>query len=292
MMANPFIKWVGGKDQLLYEITARYPKDLDKRITKYFEPFVGGGAVLFNILNLHNIEEIYISDLNPNLINTYKVVRDNVNELIILLELYQTEYLPLDKQGRTNYYNNKRFRYNTMKMSESVVENAALFIFLNRTCFNGLYRVNSKGEFNASMGSYKNQTICDKYNLLEVSKVLSGVDIVCADYKECIDYIDENSFVYLDPPYRPLSDSASFTSYTKYDFTDLDQATLAGYVVIMRDYGAKILLSNSDPKNTNQNDNFFDILYYDFNIDRVQASRNINSKGSGRGTISELLIYN
>ena len=218
---KPFLKWAGGKGQLIKEIEKYYP--FDDGITKYAEPFVGGGAVLFDILSRYDLKEIYISDINAELINTYRIIRDDIDKLICLLAQYQSEYIPFDKENRKNYYMTKRERFNDLKVNgdETVnIEKAALMIFLNRTCFNGLYRVNKKGLFNVPMGAYKNPMICDETNLREVSKKLQNVTIVCGDYRKSADFIDKNTFVYFDPPYRPITDTASFTAYTENLFND------------------------------------------------------------------------
>lgn len=290
---KPFLKWVGGKGQLIDEIRKKYPNELGKRINKYAEPFVGGGAVLFDILSNYNLDEIYISDSNSELINAYKIIEKNVEELVDVLSEYQSEYVPLEIEDRKEYYYNKRNRFNELKLSNVLsTELAALIIFINRTCFNGLYRVNSKGAYNVPMGSYLNPCICDESNLRRISERLKNVNIICGDYRESSDFIDENTFVYFDPPYRPLTESSSFTAYTKDSFDDNDQINLANYIKELSDKGAYIVVSNSDPKNINKKDDFFDDLYSDFNISRVYASRAINSKGGSRGKISELLISN
>lgn len=290
---KPFVKWAGGKGQLLNEIRKRYPEALGDSINKYVEPFIGGGAVLFDVLSNYNIKDVYISDVNFELINCYKTIKDDCDNLIELLELMKTEYMSsLDQK---DYYYQKRERFNLLKLEQNVedeLEKASLFIFLNKTCFNGLYRVNKKGGFNVPMGSYKNPNICDKENLTNISKALKNVTIHCASYEKSIDFIDENTFVYFDPPYRPLTDSSSFTAYTEFEFNDAEQSKLADFIEIVTDKNAKIILSNSDPKNINSEDNFFDDLYSSFNIDRVQATRMINSKSDARGKINELIITN
>lgn len=291
---KPFLKWAGGKGQLLKEISRYYPFK-QSNITKYAEPFIGGGAVLFDVLNEFDLEEIYISDINSDLINTYTVIRDNVNELIFLLEDYQEEYVPMDDDARREYYLAKRDRFNQLKKEEICsdnIEKAALMIFLNKTCFNGLYRVNRKGLFNVPMGAYKNPLICDENNLRSVSRKLQRVKIVNASYDKSAEFIDENTFVYIDPPYRPLTQTAMFTSYNENEFNDEEQIKLADFVKKISKKGAKVLVSNSDPKNSDENDNFFDDLYGDFTIDRVQAKRSINSNGKNRGPISEILVRN
>ena len=291
---KPFIKWVGGKGQLLPEINKLYPVELGKTINKYAEIFIGGGAVLFDILSKYKLDEVYISDKNLELINTYKSIRDSVDILIKSLKEMEEEYIPLDDENRKIYYYEKRQEYNKLKINieENNIEKASLFIFLNKTCFNGLYRVNKKGEFNVPMGAYKNPKICDKENLKNVSMALKNVKIIYADYRESESFIDEKTFVYIDPPYRPLNTSSSFTSYTENDFSDKEQIELAEYIDLLNKKKAKIVMSNSDPKNNNIDDNFFDELYKNYNINRVKATRMLNSNASLRGAINELLITN
>ena len=291
---KPFIKWVGGKGQLLPEINKLYPVELGKNINKYAEIFIGGGAVLFDILSKYRLDEVYISDKNLELINTYKSIRDNVDILIKSLKEMEEQYISLNNENRKIYYYKKRQEYNSLKINieENNIEKASLFIFLNKTCFNGLYRVNKKGEFNVPMGAYKNPKICDKENLKNVSMALKNVKIIYADYRESESFIDEKTFVYIDPPYRPLSTSSSFTSYTENDFSDKEQIELAEYINDLNKKGAKIVISNSDPKNNDIDDNFFDELYKNYNINRVKATRMLNSNASLRGAINELLITN
>lgn len=291
---RPFLKWAGGKGQLLDEIRKYYPFGNNK-ITKYAEPFVGSGAVLFDILNYYDLKEIYISDINKELINTYNVIRTNLEELVNLLSKYQKQYFSFNKDERKNYYVSQRDRFNELKINGNKSENiekAALMIFLNRTCFNGLYRVNAKGLFNVPIGSYAKPLICDEENLRLVSLALQKVNIVCGDYREAANFIDENTFVYFDPPYRPITETANFTAYTENVFGDQEQLELTEFAEKIRKKGALILISNSDPKNTKINDNFFDKLYKNYHIKRVEANRMINCNGDARGKINELLISN
>ena len=291
---KPFIKWVGGKGQLLSEINKLYPVELGKNINKYAEIFVGGGAVLFDILSKYKLDEVYISDKNLELINTYKSIRDNVDILIKSLKEMEEQYIPLNNEDRKIYYYEKREEYNSLKINSEMnnIEKAILFIFLNKTCFNGLYRVNKKGKFNVPMGAYKKPKICDEENLKNVSLTLRNVKIVYADYRESEKFIDDKTFVYIDPPYRPLNITSSFTSYTENDFNDKEQIELAEYINVLNKKGAKIVISNSDPKNNDIDDNFFDKLYKNYNINRVKATRMLNSNASLRGAINELLITN
>ncbi len=292
---RPFVKWAGGKGQLITIIRNTYPKDLGVKTNKYAEPFVGGGAVLFDILSNYDLDSIYISDINPELINVYRIIRDNVNELSCLLSVMQNEYLPINNEERKQYYYRIRERFNNLKIGggeDICIEKAALFVFLNRTCFNGLYRVNRKGLFNVPMGAYKNPRICDTDNLKNISLSLQKVKIVCGDYKDSFDFIDQNTFVYFDPPYRPITETANFTSYTEDLFDDNAQIELAKYVGLLDKKGAKVVVSNSDPKNHDVEDDFFDDLYKKHRINRVQANRMINCNAESRGKISELLIAN
>lgn len=292
--AKPFLKWAGGKSQLLSEIEKYYPFK-NGMITKYAEPFVGGGAVLFDILNKYDLEAVYISDINAELINTYRIIQNNIDDLIFFLEIMQSEFIQMDIVRRKEYYLAKRARFNDLKVngdSNINSEKAALMIFLNKTCFNGLFRVNKKGYFNVPMGSYKNPLICDEANLRAASKFLQGIDIICGDYRKSESFIDEKTFVYFDPPYRPLSDTSSFTAYTEYLFDDEEQVKLARFVDKMNEKGAKIVVSNSDPKNYNIDDDFFDNIYSAHKIKRVEANRMINCNGEARGKVRELLIAN
>ena len=292
--AKPFVKWAGGKGQLLDTIRIYYPVGLGTSINKYCEPMVGAGAVLFDVLANYAIEEILINDSNAELMNTYIQIRDNASELIQILQQFENEHLTSDEESRKEYYYAQRELYNSLitnKRSNGVLK-AALFIYLNKTCFNGLYRVNKKGLFNVPMGSYKNPTICDTDNLFLVSNKLQNVKITACDYKSTESFIDENTFVYFDPPYRPLSKTAEFTSYTEEQFNDENQIELAEFIKELSVKGAKVLASNSDPKNTNPDDDFFDELYKSLNIKRVKAKRSINSDKEKRGAITELLICN
>lgn len=289
------MKWAGGKGQLIPEISTRYPKELGLSITKYAEPFLGGGAVLFDILSRYSLDAVYIGDLNPWLINVYLAVRNEVDHLINRLKKVEKEYLSMDAGHRKECYYHIRDRYNeiiTTGFKSMDVECATLFIFLNRTCFNGLYRVNRHGLFNVPSGTYKNPKICDESNLHAVSKALQNVAIHCADFAECASFVDEKTFVYFDPPYRPLTNTASFTSYTNSGFDDAEQERLADFVNKLSAKGASVIVSNSDPKNADPNDCFFDHLYSRLHRESVQANRMINSNPSARNGISELIIAN
>ena len=290
---KPFVKWAGGKAQILHNIKTKYPEALGKTVMKYAEPFVGGGAVLFDILSNYKLSEVYISDTNRELIHAYTTIRDSCDALILQLKVIENEYIPAGYEKRKEIYYCTRNRFNMLKQSnDDSPELAAQFIFLNRTCFNGLYRVNSKGEFNVPQGRYKNPRICDEDNLIAVSERLRNAFIECKDYKESDVFIDEKTLVYFDPPYRPLTNSSSFAAYTQDGFGDKKQIELARFIDMVSERGAYVIASNSDPKNANEDDCFFDELYSKHKISRISANRAINSVGDGRSKINELLITN
>lgn len=290
--AKPFVKWVGGKTQLLDDIKKSLPCDFSQRQeVTYVEPFVGGGAVLFWILQEYpNISRAIINDINAELVCTYRVIKNDVDNLIIELSRLQAEYLSLDEINRKKYFLAQRERFNEKYCSE--LDKAALFIFLNRTCFNGLYRVNSKGKFNVPHGKYSNPKICDAKTLRADSAILQRVEILCGDFAQTGIYAGDNVLYYFDPPYRPLTETSAFTSYSKDGFDDADQMRLRDFCAQISKRKSLFIASNSDPHNVDNKDNFFDQLYEKFSIKRVYAARMINSKGNGRGAISELMISN
>ena len=290
-MCKPFVKWAGGKSQLLNEIRNKYPANIEK----YCEPFVGGGAVLFDVLEKFHPKEVLINDINFELINTYNQIKNNIDELIKKLNKYQKDYADKNEEDRLKIYLKNRDKYNKLILKytdDDLLEKASLFIFLNKTCFNGLYRVNKDGLYNVPKGKYSNPLICDEKNLREINKLLQNVKIINGDFELCNKFIDKKTFVYIDPPYRPLNDTASFNSYAKFEFDDKEQIRLGKFIDDISEKGAKIVLSNSDPKNVNNKDDFFDDLYKSYNIVRINAKRMINSKGSKRGAVKELLIAN
>ena len=290
--AKPFVKWVGGKTQLLEDIKKALPRDLSQRENMtYIEPFVGGGAVLFWILQEYpNITRAVINDINAELISTYRVIQKNVESLIFELGQMQDQYLPLNDDARKDYFMVQRERFNEDDNTD--IETAALFIFLNRTCFNGLYRVNSKGKFNVPHGRYSNPKICDEETLRADSALLQRVEILCGDFAQTGKYAGDNVLYYFDPPYRPLTETSAFTSYSKDGFDDSEQTRLRDFCDQIAANKSLFVASNSDPQNVNNEDDFFDHLYRMFNIKRVSAARMINSKADGRGTISEIMISN
>ncbi|WP_375580806.1 DNA adenine methylase [Marivirga tractuosa] len=275
--AKPFLKWAGGKTQLIQEIQTSLPIQIKSEKFTYIEPFVGSGAILFWMINeFPNIERAVINDVNSDLINTYRTIASKPNELISILETLQNEYHSLvnDQDKKKEYYYEKRKLFNKREIEQS--GQAALFIFLNRTCFNGLYRVNRKNEYNVPMGSYKQPTICNAENLLSVHNALQKVEILCGDFEETINHTSSNSFFYFDPPYKPLSETSSFNSYAKDEFNDLEQIRLRNFCQKLEELDHNWMLSNSDVKGKNPDDNFFDDLNANFFIERVEAKRSIN----------------
>jgi DNA adenine methylase len=291
--AKPFLKWAGGKTQLITEIEKSLPYEITNKKFTYIEPFVGSGAILFWMLNnFPKLEKAAINDINEDLINTYKTIASKPKELISILQQLQNEFHSLENnpEEKKEYYYQKRELYNTRKEEQS--GQAALFIFLNRTCFNGLYRVNRKNEYNVPMGSYKRPTICDKENILAVSQALQKVEILCGDYEKTLNHADNNTLFYFDPPYKPLSETSSFNSYAKDEFNDAEQIRLRDFCRKLDALNHTWILSNSDVKGKDENDNFFDELYVDFKIERVDAKRSINANPEKRGLLKELLITN
>lgn len=287
------MKWAGGKGQLLEPLRQFYMGALGGNIQKYAEPFVGGGAVLFDILTHCTVQQVYISDINAELINAYRAIQAEAPTIVATLSGFQSDYWARNDEARKEYYYARRDEFNRRPLQAPYDPyHAALFIFLNRTCYNGLYRVNKKGAFNVPIGKYKQPLICNEENLLAVSVGLKQVEIVCGDYQQAAKFIDQNTLVYFDPPYRPLNQTSNFTSYAELAFNDAEQIRLASFINQMNAVGARILLSNSDPKNIDENDTFFDTLYRNYHISRVRATRTINSRAAGRGRITELLIDN
>lgn len=292
-IAKPFLKWAGGKTQLISDIEKALPQKMTQTDFTYIEPFVGSGAVLFWMLNnFPNLKKAVINDINQDLINTYKTIASNPKELIAILDILQNEFHNLegDESNKKMYYYQKRELYNSRK--EDNIGQSALFIFLNRTCFNGLYRVNRKNEFNVPMGSYKKPIICDRENILAVSKALQNVEILCGDFEQTLPCATENTLFYFDPPYKPLNETSSFNSYAKDEFDDCEQVRLKDFCSKLDVLNYTWILSNSDVKGKDVNNNFFDDLYADYHIQRVDAKRSINANPEKRGRLTELLITN
>ena len=292
-IAKPFLKWAGGKTQLINDIERTLQTNITQTNFTYIEPFVGSGAVLFWTLNnFPKLKKAVINDINEELINTYRTIADRPKELISTLQILQNEYHALEgnEENKKLYYYQKRELFNSRKEEQS--GQAALFIFLNRTCFNGLYRVNRKNEYNVPMGGYKKPTICDKENILAVSEALQKVEILCGDFEQTLDFAQQNTLFYFDPPYKPLSETSSFNSYAKDEFNDSEQIRLKDFCSKLDGLNHTWILSNSDVKGKDENDNFFDDLYADFSISRVNAKRSINANPEKRGLLTELLITN
>ncbi|MCQ2295278.1 MAG: DNA adenine methylase [Bacteroidales bacterium] len=294
MKAKPFIKWVGGKGQLIEQLDAHLPADFDNwdNVT-YIEPFIGGGAMLFYMLQRYpNIQHAVINDVNPDLTTCYKVVRDNPKELVQFAKELEMKYKSLsDEESRKNFFYDVRDKYNEKNLEP--IENTTLFFFLNRTCFNGLYRVNKKGAFNVPFGKYANPQIIDESTIMADSELLKKVEILTGDFEATFQYTQVNkNFFYFDPPYRPLSDTSSFNDYAKESFNDDAQIRLKEYCDRINEAGFQFMLSNSDCKGKNEADNFFDVLYGNYPIERVWASRSINANPNKRGKLTEILVHN
>lgn len=291
--AKPFLKWAGGKTQLLSTIDSFLPDSFrgEDNVT-YIEPFVGGGAMLFYMLQKYpNIKRAIINDINPHLIKTYSIIRDEPYSLIDALTDLQNQFKALaDYDKQKELYLDTRAHFNNKILTG--VEEAAYMIFLNRTCFNGLYRENSKGGFNVPFGRYSNPTICDEDLILADSELLQKVEILNGDFSHTAEYVHGYTFFYFDPPYRPLDATSSFNSYVKESFDDNEQIRLRDFYSDLSDGGCYAMLSNSDCKGRNIEDDFFDRLYEAFFIERVYAKRCINANAAKRGTLTELLIRN
>lgn len=298
--AKPFLKWAGGKSQLLEKFYDFYPDEIKSgRINHFFEPFIGGGAVFFDVVQKYNIQSAFLYDINQELILTWRVVQQDVHKLIDSLDSLQKKYVKLNDEAQSEFYykirdefNRNLHRINYSKYNDDWILRAAQIIFLNRTCFNGLFRLNQKGEFNVPAGRYKNPKILDEQNLVKVSKLLKIAEIKNAGFIAVEADIVENSFVYFDPPYRPISKTSDFTAYSKLKFEDNEQRQLAVLFHRLHKKGIKQMLSNSDPKNNDPDDNFFDEIYKNYNISRIPARRMINSDASKRNAINEIIVTN
>lgn len=295
-MGGPFLKWAGGKRQLMEDVIANFPSNLDD-YDVYVEPFLGGGSVLIEVLNRNFSGKVVAGDFNRDIILCYEMIQSQVEPLIqVLNEISQL--MPIDLEERKPFYYNLRDEWNRgvanwNKMAlTSKIRRAALTISLNKTCFNGLFRLNSKGLFNVPMGGTKKLNIFVEENLRSLNRLFTNVKFVCSDYKEVFDIIkdNENAFFYLDPPYRRLTETSSLTMYNADPFDDAEQLRLRDEIELLVEKGHHFLLSNSDPKNIDIDDSFFDEAYSRFHISRVLARRSINSVASGRGEIYELLI--
>jgi len=273
--AKPFLKWVGGKGQLLQQLESLFPK----KYNAYFEPFVGGGAVFFSI----NPRKAHINDINETLVNTYTHIKDDVEKLIKALRKLEKEFHDLEEAPRKDFYYSIREKYNSLPHSD--FKRSLYFLFLNKTAFNGVYRENSKGGFNVPIGSYKNPKIVDEDNLRTVSKALSNAKITCHPFSVAVKNAKAGDFVYFDPPYHPLSETSSFTSYSKDSFSKDDQIMLRDLFVELDKRGVYVMLSNSSAP-------FIQEIYSNYRQIPVFANRMINSKADKRGKISEVVIVN
>lgn len=292
--AKPFLKWAGGKGQLLSQLSGHLPKQICEEPFTYIEPFVGGGAMLFYMLQrFGNITKAVINDVNEDLIVTYRTIRDDSEALIERLSALERDYLSIERQeARSEMFYYIREQYN--QHGDDAIERASQLLFLNKTCFNGLYRVNAKGQFNVPFGRYVNPTICNAELIRADSRLLQSANVeVCqGDFSQTLQYIDGLTFVYLDPPYRPLDATSSFTAYAKGDFNDDDQRQLAAFCHQLSEKGCLWMQSNADCSAKNPEDTFFEDLYRDDHIHRVHAARFINANPSKRGKLTELLIKN
>lgn len=288
MKAKPFVKWVGGKGQLLEQLEALLPADFDQwENVTYIEPFVGGGAMLFYMLQTHsNIQFAIINDINKDLTTCYKVVQKNPDALVDSLQQIQREYYALQtEESRKQFFMLMRDEFNTKNLDP--IRNTTLFFFLNRTCFNGLYRVNKSGLFNVPFGRYETPTICDPETIYADNELLQKVEIMTGDYQQTFAKAQGNTLFYFDPPYRPLSNTSSFNDYVKEEFNDFAQKRLKEFCDKVTNAGYKFMLSNSDCK-----DGFFDDLYVQYVLNKVLASRSVNANPLKRGKLTELLISN
>lgn len=288
MKGKPFVKWVGGKTQLIEQLEALLPADFDQwENVTYIEPFVGGGAMLFYMLQSHsNIQSAIINDINEDLTTCYKVVKESPKLLVDSLNEIQKEYYSLRSEDtKKEFFMLMRSEFN--KKTLNPIRNTTLFFFLNRTCFNGLYRVNKSGMFNVPFGRYETPTICDANTIFADSELLQKVNILTGDYTQTLNHAQGNAFFYFDPPYRPLNTTSSFNNYTKDTFNDLAQKRLKKFCDQVQEAGYHFMLSNSDCQ-----DGFFDDLYIQYKIERVWASRSVNANPKKRGKLTELLIRN
>lgn len=294
--AKPFLKWAGGKGQLLSQLDQHLPKGISRIDFTYLEPFVGGGAMLFHTLQQYpNIKKAVINDINSYLITAYRVIKNSPDELIKRLSELENQYYSTgDNEAQKSFFLRVRETFNKVEMDD--IDRTKYLIFLNRTCFNGLYRVNSKGKFNVPFGRYLHPTICNAETIKADSELLNRVELVIlnGDFEQTIDHLSDGfNLFYFDPPYRPLNATSSFNSYSKEDFNDEEQIRLRDFCVKLSEYpNVKWMLSNADCSAKNPDDTFFEEIYRGFNINRVYASRAINANPNKRGKLTELLIKN
>lgn len=275
-MMKPFLKWVGGKGRVISQLEQFFPDNYKN----YFEPFVGGGAMYFSI----KPQPATINDINQSLMGAYINIRDNVELLIKELSGLQNQYHNLDSDKQKDLFYEIRDRYNLIEDKKSIIK-SSLLIFLNKTCFNGMYRENRKGGFNVPFGKHGKPTICDENNLHAISKLLAHTKILSGSYKDAVKTAKAGDFIYFDPPYHPLNPTSSFTSYSEDDFLEKDQIELKLLIDELTKRGCKVMMSNSDTK-------FIRDLYKEYRQENIMAARSINSNGDGRGKISEIVVLN
>lgn len=290
-IAKPFVKWAGGKGNLLHILESQLPDEFDRERVSYIEPFVGGGAMLFHILNNHkNIRRVIINDINKTLIRCYLLIKESPQTLIDLLRPLEEKYYEMNEIDREKYYYKIRHEYNQRKLDENA--QAAYLIFLNRTCFRGMYRENHEGCFNVPFGHYKNPKICNEEIIMADHEVLSKVEIICGDYKSVYKKIGKGYiFIYFDPPYRPLLGSNNFKRYSKSAFGDREQEELKLFCDKLTNKGCKIMLSNSHSTNPDGS-SFFEKLYEGYSFEKILAPRYINAYVEKREKQKEVLIMN
>ena len=294
--AKPFLKWAGGKGQLLSQLDQHLPAELVQQQFTYIEPFVGGGAMLFYMLRKYpNIKHAVINDINPHLITAYRIIKEQPNELIQRLAALEQDYFSQpDEEAKRGYYLNVRNIFNKAQLDD--VDRTKYLLFLNRTCFNGLYRVNAKGKFNVPFGRYLHPTICNAETILADSELLNRADVTIlnGDFELTANEMrDGLNFFYFDPPYRPLNATSSFNSYAKEEFNDDEQIRLRDFCTRLNEQASvRWMLSNADCSAKNPEDTFFEDIYANFHIHRVNASRAINANPAKRGKLTELLIKN
>ena len=278
LLPRPFLKWVGGKRQLLPELLARIERA--GAFGRYHEPFVGGGALFFELHRLGMLKKnAWLSDYNPRLIETYEGVRDHVDELIALLKRHKARH------SEEHFYKVRALGEGPEKTRKTLPERAARIIYMNKTCYNGLYRENSKGGFNSPFGRYKNPQICDEQNLRAVSKALKKAKIEHRHFEDVVKLAKPGDLVYFDPPYHPVSKTASFTSYDRGEFGEDSQRLLARVYGSLTEKRVKVILSNSMT-------DLIQELYSAYTIDKVSANRSVNSRADRRGKVSEALVRN
>jgi len=277
MIAKPFLKWVGGKTKLVPELVEMFPK----KFNNYFEPFVGGGALFYEVIQKYKVGFSSINDINKKLITAYVQIKQNPKELILLLKEIDKEYKKLLLEEQRNYFNSTRKKYNEGNIDDTTT--AAYLIFLNKTCFNGMYRENSKGEYNIPFGDQKNPNICDEENILAVSKCLKNTEITNYSFEDSVKKCKKGDLIYFDPPYYPINATSSFTGYSKSSFGEIEQKKLKDVFIDLANRGCFVMLSNSHTP-------FIEKLYKEFHVNYRYAARSINSKGDKRGKIEEVVV--